>query len=101
MQKVSHFAAFQSSSLVNSYHVTPCDQRQIDMSQHDLMAELKEHTFKTAALQESGVDCVFLHFRGIIHFYVLNLTFFKEATEHDVISRPLQPGILHAQRLDL
>ncbi len=43
--KVSHFAAFQSSSLVNSdlrIHITPWDQRQIDTSQHDLVVELKE-----------------------------------------------------------
>ncbi len=62
----------------NSHHVIPCDQRQIDTAQQDLVAELKEHKFKTAALQESGVDCVFLHFRGIIICYVLNLTFLKK-----------------------
>ncbi len=54
----------------------PCDQQQIDTLQHDLLAELKEHTFKTAALQESGVDCKFLHFRCII-MYVLNFSFLK------------------------
>ncbi len=43
-----------------------------------------------AALQESEVDCMFLHFKGITMCYVLNLTFFKEAAEHDIISRQLQ-----------
>ncbi len=59
----------------NSHHVTPYDLRQIDMSQYDLVAELKVHTFKIAVLQESGVDCMFLHVRGIIICFVLNLTF--------------------------
>ncbi len=75
-QKVSHSTTFQSSNLVNSglrnsHHVTLCDQRQIDTSQHDL-AGLKDH------------------FKGITMCYVLNLTFFKETAEHDVISRQLQ-----------
>ncbi len=33
---------------------------------------------------------MFLHFRGIIICYVLNLTFYKEAAEHNVKSRPFQ-----------
>ncbi len=55
---------------VNSHHVTPCDQRQIDTSQHDLLANLKERTFKTTAQRESVVDCMFLHFRCIIICHV-------------------------------
>ncbi len=29
------------------------------MSRHDLLAELKEHQFETAVLQEGGIDYVF------------------------------------------
>ncbi len=68
----------------NLHHVIPCDQWQIDTSQHDLLSELKEHKFKTAALQESGVDCMFLHFRCIIICCVLNLSLKK--TLHSVTS---------------
>ncbi len=80
VRKVSHFTAFQSSSLVNSdlrIHITwnrVTDSTSI-RHKHDLVAELKEHKFKTAALQESGVDCMFLHFRSIIICHVLNLGF--------------------------
>ncbi|XP_016104696.1 endonuclease MutS2-like [Sinocyclocheilus grahami] len=35
---VSHFTVFQSSSLVNLYHMKPCDQQKIDTSRHDLVA---------------------------------------------------------------
>ncbi len=43
VRKVLHFATFQSSNLVNSglwIRIT-CDHRQINMSQHDLLSELK------------------------------------------------------------
>ncbi len=59
----------------NLHHVIPCDQQQIDTSQHDLVTKLKEHKFKTAAPQESGVDCKLEHFRCIIICYALNLSF--------------------------
>ncbi len=39
----------------------PCDQQQIDTSQHDLITELKD-AFKTAAPQECEVDCIIIYY---------------------------------------
>ncbi len=38
-----------------------CDQQKIDMSRCDLLARLKDHKWKTASLEESGVDYMLLH----------------------------------------
>ncbi len=37
-----------------------CDQQKIDMSRCDLLARLNDHKWKTASLEESGVDCMFV-----------------------------------------
>ncbi len=61
-----------SSSLVNfnlQIRIKPSDQQQIDTSQHDLVTELNEHEFKTAAQSKLYI------FRCIIICYVLNLSF--------------------------
>ncbi len=44
-----------------SHDVIPCDRRQIHKSRHDLLSE-STNTFKTAALQGSWGDCMFLTF---------------------------------------
>ncbi len=44
-----------------SLDVIPCDRRQIHKSRHDLLSE-STNTFKTAALQGSRGDCMFLTF---------------------------------------
>lgn len=44
----------------------PCDQQKIDMSRCDLVAGLKDHKWKTAALQEHGV---LLFVKCLIHFF--------------------------------
>ncbi len=41
--------------------------------------------FFNLGLQESGIDCIFLHFRCIIICYVLNLSFIKKSL-HSVTS---------------
>ncbi len=82
----------------NLHHVKPCDQQQIDTSQHDLVAEVKEHKFKTAVLQEYGVGCMFLRFYV---FFIVEFKFFFKNLQSMTSSRPLQrpKGILHAQSL--
>ncbi len=61
---------FGKLCLVNWYYMKPCDQQNIDMSRCDLVAALKDHKWKTASLQESGVDCMFFTF--CIYYYLLN-----------------------------